>query len=208
MASLYSSALTSLLLACTCFTYGLSVLFCTYKFVAGLYMLYIWPLCTLLHLQVCCLLVHALHKASLYSSALTSLLLACTCFTYGLSVLFCTYKFVAGLYMLYIWPLCTLLHLQVCCLLVHALHKASLYSSALTSLLLACTCFTYGLSVLFCTYKFAACLYMLYIWPLCTFLHLQVCCLLVHALHMASLYSSALTSLLLACTCFVMFFIQ
>ena len=29
------------------------------------------------------------------------------------------------------------------------------------SLLLACTCFTYGLSVLFCTYKFVACLYML-----------------------------------------------
>ena len=144
-------------------------------------MLYIWPLYTLLHLQVCCLLVHALHMASLYSSALTSLLLACTCFTYDLSVLLCTDKFDACLYMLYIWPLCTLLHLQVCCLLVYALHMASLYSSALTSLLLACTCFTYDLSVLLCTYKFVACLYMLYIWPLCTPLHL---------------------SLLLACTCF------
>ena len=30
-------------------TYGLSVLLCTYKFVAYLYMLYIWPLCTPLH---------------------------------------------------------------------------------------------------------------------------------------------------------------
>ena len=68
-------------------------------------MLYIWPLCTLLHLQVCCLLVHALHMAFLYSSTLTSLLLACTCFTYGFSVLFCTDKFVAGLYML-----CDVLH--------------------------------------------------------------------------------------------------
>ena len=45
---------------------------------------------------------------------------------------------------------------------------ASLYSSVLTSLLLACTCFTYGLSVLLSTDKFVACLYMLYIWPLCT----------------------------------------